>query len=61
MNLLFANDRRGTYPPSVYAETRTPLPDFPEQRGEEREPKEADPPSHRDRQWLGRRQFPPWE
>ena len=25
MNLLFANDRRGTYPPSLYAETRTPL------------------------------------
>lgn len=28
MNLLFANDRRGTYPPSWYAETTPPLPPF---------------------------------
>jgi len=36
MNLLFSNDRRGEYPPSLYAATRDPLPPFPEQRGEER-------------------------
>ncbi len=36
MNLLFSNDRRGEYPPSLYAATRDPLPDFPEQQGEER-------------------------
>ena len=29
MNLLFANDRRGDYPPSFYAETRDPSPDRP--------------------------------
>ncbi len=36
MNLLHANDRRGTYPASWYAETRDPLPPFPELRGEAR-------------------------
>ena len=36
MNLLFCNDRLGEYPPSLYAETRDPLPEFPQQRGEER-------------------------
>lgn len=29
MNLLHANDRAGQYPPSLYAATRDPLPDFP--------------------------------
>lgn len=36
MNLLFSNDRLGEYPPSLYAETRDPLPGFAQQRGEER-------------------------
>ena len=36
MNLLFSNDRRGEYPPSLYAATCMALPPFPEQRGEER-------------------------
>ena len=36
MNLLFANDRRGEYPPSLYAATRPALSPFPEQRGEAR-------------------------
>ncbi len=33
MNLLFANDRRGTYPPSYYAATATPLAAFPPLKG----------------------------
>ncbi|MRX51476.1 FAD-dependent oxidoreductase [Paracoccus sp. S-4012] len=36
MNLLHANDRRGAYPASWYAETRDPLPPFPELRGDTR-------------------------
>ncbi|AGT09048.1 NAD(P)/FAD-dependent oxidoreductase [Paracoccus aminophilus] len=36
MNLLFANDQRGHYPPSLYAETRDPLPAFAPLRGETR-------------------------
>ena len=36
MNLLFANDRRGEYPPSLYAETRLPLDPFPPVRGQVR-------------------------
>ena len=36
MNLLFANDRRGTYPHSLYAEQNPPLPPFPPLRGEAR-------------------------
>ncbi len=36
MNLLHANDRRGEYPPSYYAATRTDLAPFPELRGEVR-------------------------
>jgi gamma-glutamylputrescine oxidase len=36
MNLLFANDRLGAYPPSLYAESRDPLAEFPQQRGDER-------------------------
>ena len=34
MNLLFANDRRGAYPPSLYADQNDPLPPFPALRGE---------------------------
>ena len=34
MNLLFSNDRRGTYPDSYYAATATPLPECPSLRGE---------------------------
>ncbi|QUS35024.1 NAD(P)/FAD-dependent oxidoreductase [Falsirhodobacter algicola] len=33
MNLLTANDRPGTYPPSWYAATATPLPAFPALKG----------------------------
>jgi gamma-glutamylputrescine oxidase len=33
MNLLYANDRKGSYPPSWYAATATPLDPFPAQRG----------------------------
>ena len=29
MNLLFSNDRRGEYPPSLYADQVAPLPPFP--------------------------------
>jgi gamma-glutamylputrescine oxidase len=36
MNLLFANDRRGEYPASYYAATRTPLDPFPTLKGETR-------------------------
>lgn len=36
MNLLFANDRAGEYPPSYYAATATPLPPQPELRGANR-------------------------
>ncbi len=36
MNLLFANDRAGEYPPSYYAATATPLAPFPPLRGETR-------------------------
>lgn len=36
MNLLFANDRRGAYPPSWYADTVTPLAPLAPLRGEER-------------------------
>ncbi|MDO5705386.1 MAG: FAD-binding oxidoreductase [Paracoccus sp. (in: a-proteobacteria)] len=36
MNLLFANDRAGQYPPSLYAETRLPLDPFAPVRGEVR-------------------------
>ena len=34
MNLLFANDRRGEYPPSLYAEQNPALAPFPRLRGE---------------------------
>ena len=34
MNLLFSNDRRGSYPPSVYADQVAPLPPFPPLQGE---------------------------
>lgn len=33
MNLLFSNDRRGEYPPSLYAAQVPPLPPFPQLRG----------------------------
>jgi gamma-glutamylputrescine oxidase len=33
MNLLYANDRKGEYPPSWYAETATPLAALPQLRG----------------------------
>ena len=36
MNLLYANDRRGEYPPSWYAATAQPLPPFEPLRGEVR-------------------------
>lgn len=36
MNLLFANDRPGEYPPSWYAATATPVAPFPKLRGEVR-------------------------
>ena len=36
MKLLYANDRRGEYPPSVYAETCTALDRFPPLKGETR-------------------------
>lgn len=36
MNLLHSNDRRGTYPPSLYAATRTGLRDFPALAGDMR-------------------------
>jgi len=36
MNLLHANDRPGEYPRSLYADTRDPLPPFPQLRGEAR-------------------------
>ncbi|AWZ22147.1 FAD dependent oxidoreductase [Roseovarius sp. TM1035] len=36
MNLLYSNDRRGCYPPSWYAATATPLPEFAPLRGTER-------------------------
>lgn len=36
MNLLHANDRLGEYPASLYAETRDPLPPFPQLRGAHR-------------------------
>jgi gamma-glutamylputrescine oxidase len=36
MNLLYANDRQGEYPPSLYAQTKTPLDPFPRQKGESR-------------------------
>ncbi len=36
MNLLFANDRQGEYPPSYYAATATPLAPFAPLRGEAR-------------------------
>lgn len=36
MKLLYANDRLGQYPPSVYAQTCQPLPPFPPLRGEVR-------------------------
>ncbi|ARJ70272.1 NAD(P)/FAD-dependent oxidoreductase [Paracoccus contaminans] len=36
MNLLFANDRRGAYPASLYADQNEPLPPFPPLRGETR-------------------------
>lgn len=36
MDLLYANDRRGEYPQSLYAETRTPLDPFPQLKGETR-------------------------
>ncbi|WBU64519.1 NAD(P)/FAD-dependent oxidoreductase [Paracoccus aerodenitrificans] len=36
MNLLFSNDRRGEYPPSVYADQVTPLPPFASLWGEAR-------------------------
>ncbi|HRO15310.1 MAG TPA: FAD-binding oxidoreductase [Paracoccus sp. (in: a-proteobacteria)] len=36
MNLLFSNDRRGKYPPSLYAGQNPPLPPFAPQRGEDR-------------------------
>ena len=34
MNLLYANDRRGEYPASLYAATRDPLDPFPQLKGE---------------------------
>ena len=34
MNLLFSNDRRGTYPPSLYADQVTPLAPFPALKGD---------------------------
>ncbi|TRW97867.1 FAD-binding oxidoreductase [Paracoccus sp. M683] len=34
MNLLYANDRRGEYPPSLYADTRDLLDPFPQLKGE---------------------------
>ena len=34
MNLLFSNDRLGEYPPSLYAQTRDVLAEFPAQQGE---------------------------
>ncbi|RMC34788.1 NAD(P)/FAD-dependent oxidoreductase [Paracoccus alkanivorans] len=36
MNLLYVNDRRGEYPASLYAETRSPLDPFPMLKGEAR-------------------------
>ena len=36
MNLLFSNDRLGEYPPSLYAQTRDVLAEFPVQQGEAR-------------------------
>lgn len=36
MNLLFSNDRRGEYPPSLYAEQNAVLPPFPPLRGDAR-------------------------
>ena len=33
MNLLYANDRRGEYPPSWYAATATPLASYPPLKG----------------------------
>lgn len=36
MNLLFANDRRGEYPPSLYTQQNPPLAPFPPLRGETR-------------------------
>lgn len=36
MNLLFANDRRGAYPPSLYADQNAPLAPFPALKGETR-------------------------
>ena len=36
MNLLFANDRRGAYPPSLYADQVARAPDRPALRGEVR-------------------------
>ena len=36
MKLLYANDRRGEYPPSLYADTRLPLDRFPPLKGETR-------------------------
>ncbi len=36
MNLLFANDRRGEHPPSLYAEQNPALPPFPPLRGDAR-------------------------
>ena len=36
MNLLFANDRPGEYPPSWYAATATPVAPFPKLQGEVR-------------------------
>ncbi|MFD1794904.1 FAD-binding oxidoreductase [Paracoccus aurantiacus] len=36
MNLLFSNDRRGEYPPSLYADQVEPLEPFPSLRGERR-------------------------
>ncbi len=36
MNLLFTNDQRGQYPASWYAQTATPLPEFPTLKGETR-------------------------
>lgn len=36
MNLLFANDRQGRYPPSWYAATANDLPAFAPMRGQEK-------------------------
>lgn len=36
MNLLYLNDRRGEYPPSLYAETCRPLAPFPQLKGQVR-------------------------